>query len=382
MAHSQSDEGVNAMTSSRPTPTQERWLLLAERYRAYRHAEPVISGIAGWRSMSFLTRCAFFVLGLIAAVAASAIIGVMFQRHFAIPAGFVVAIAGELLIRDRRLFAAGIEEALVATGYMLIACGALFAIDEFSHETRALLVVTFALLVTGLRLLNPLFTTLAALVCSFAVSSSMGLRLFYSYSGHIFASLWTSAFCYAIAVVALVLGKKQFQRPSHDSMLDWLVVVTPVAGYLWSAQNIWFEINSTQRLWQVYVTVVPLCFAVVGFVVAIHRRKHAPFFTTMGCVACVAYELRNLSGLPLYGRLIVWGALMLIVATLAERWLRTSRNGISSIQLEDRENVLSVAEMAGAALVTPATKSSTSEPSPTMEGRGGNFGGGGASGKY
>ena len=35
-----------------------------------------------------------------------------------------------------------------------------------------------------------------------------------------------------MAVLALLAGAVRLERPSHDRLLDWLVIVMPVAGYL------------------------------------------------------------------------------------------------------------------------------------------------------
>ena len=369
------------MNSFRPSPTQERWLLLAARWPAYQATESVKAGIAGLRTVGFLTRCAFFLLGMIAAIASAAIFAIVFREHFAFGAGVVILIAGEYLILGRRLFAAGAEEALIVTAYVLMAVG-ITTIDH-SNDTAVAFGVAIAFTLAGLRVLNPLLTTLGAITFSFAIAFSFGFGIFSSGPTALHVDLWVSVYCYALAIATLLSGAWEFQRPSHDRMLDWLVIIMPIAGYTWSIgyHSDGFRLGEhTPMQW--YILLMPLLLAGACVVSGIRRRTHAPLFAAMGSIACVAYELRNLTGMPLQWRLIMWGSLMLIGSSIAERLLRSPRRGITSRQLEDRNTMLDMAEIAGTALITPVDKHAASEAPPSMQGGGGSFSGGGASGKY
>jgi len=382
------------MMQGRPTPAQERWLLFAARYAAHRQAQPVVAGAGGWHRVGFLTRCGLFVLGLIAAGAACGLFFVMFTRYTLIPAGIALWAAAEILIRDRRWFASGMEEVLMIAAFSLLALGVIDTQHAWNSGVTLEWVIAGAWLLAGLRLLNPLFTTLATLLGSYALYESIrraGLHAPRADDAHV----WVAWFCYAMAVVALALGQRSWQRPSHDRMLDWLVVGMPVAAYgyfawqrpwLWKAHS---PLNQTeswpaagQPSWLVVIAL--LGFAIAAIVTALRRRSHAPLFAAMGCGMCLAYELRHLTGMPLHARLIVWGGLLLLVSYTLERYLRTSRAGITSRQLADREDVLNAAEIAGSAVIAPAGRASVAAPAaqPAVQGQGGQFGGGGASGGY
>ena len=318
---------------------------------------------------------------MIAAIAVSAIIAIAFRGHFELGAGVILLVTAETLIASRRLFSAGAEEALIVSAYVLIAV-ALTTIDH-SVDSIVTFGVAVAIGLAGIRLLNPLLTTLGAMTISLAISFSLGLAIFHSSSMNSRVDLWVSIYCYGVAVVALVLGARQFQRPSHDRMLDWLVIIMPMTGYAWSINDIsnGFYLGEHMPM-QWYILLMPLFYAIACVAVGIRRRTHAPLFAAMGCIACVAYDLRNLTGMPLQWRLILWGSVMLVASTIAERLLRKPRRGITSQQLEDRNIVLDAAELAGTALITPADKQVAADTQPAMEGGGGSFSGGGASGKY
>jgi len=370
------------MNSYRPSPIQERWLVFAARWPAYKDRASVTAGIGGWTTVTLLTRCAFFLLGLIAAIATSAILAIAFRSHFAIVAGFVLVIAGECLIIGKRLFAAGAEEALVVTGYVLVAVG-FTTIDNSSNDTAVGFGVAVALILSGLRLLNPLLTCVGAVTFSFAIAFAMGFGIFHSSSATSEVDLWVSLYCYGVAIVSLLAGAIQLQRPSYDRMLDWLGIVMPVVGYAWSldySSNGFSWGQQAPMHW--YILLMPMLFATASIGLGIRRRTHAPMFAAMGCIACVAYELRNLTGMPLQWRLIMWGSLMLVGSSIAERLLREARSGITSRQLVDNNPLLDAAEIAGTALITPADKHVATESPSSMEGGGGSFSGGGATGKY
>jgi len=99
----------------------------------------------------------------------------------------------------------------------------------------------------------------------------------------------------------------------------------------------------------------------------------------MICIACLAIELRKLTGLALQARLILWGCIALVAAVLLERYLRRPRAGITSQKLGDSEGALSLLEIAGAATLTPPVLAAPADGVAPGEGR---FGGGGASGSY
>ena len=197
----------------RPTPSEERWLTLARRLRRSPREAPFSEHIGGWRTANLPSRCTFFVLGLIAA----GMIGIITERlgpkGALVTAGLVSIAIAECLILARRHFWSGIEEALEVAGLTMLAfdwvSGGSWRPDWF---------VCAAFSIAGLRLLNPLFTTLSVLAFVMAIDAP---------------PLGSGFVCYGIGIAALSAGSYRFRRPTHDLMLDWLVIVMQVAGYLW-----------------------------------------------------------------------------------------------------------------------------------------------------
>jgi uncharacterized membrane protein YgcG len=97
------------------------------------------------------------------------------------------------------------------------------------------------------------------------------------------------------------------------------------------------------------------------------------------CVACTAYELRALSGLSLETRLIVWGCVLLVVSIILERYLQKARFGVTSRRLREESDSAGILGIAGSAVLTPH---SSPKATPSFEGGGGQFGGGGATGQF
>ena len=345
----------------RPTPSEERWLTLARRFRRSARVAAFAEHTGGWRTANLLSRCALFVLGLIAAGMIGVIAGQLGPKGALVTAGLVSIAAAEWLILARRHFWSGIEEALEVAGLTML------AFEGWSHTAWSASAgerfACAALAIAGLRLLNPLFTTMAVLALALALDvppSAAGLL------------------CFGIALAALVAGGARFRRPSHDSMLDWLVIVMPVAGYLWSAsRNAATDyLHAGAVAW--LVPICPLVFGVIALATGLRRRAHAPIVAFMLCVACAAYELRTLTGLPIEARLILWGCVLLCASIALERYLRVTRGGITSRQMRDEGDSAEILGMAGSAVLTPHSP----HAAPSFEGGCGRFGGGGASGEF
>jgi hypothetical protein len=347
----------------RPTSSEERWLALARRLRSSPKSAPFSEHTGRWRTANPWSRCAFFVLGLVAAVMISLVASHLWPGAQTVIAGLVSLAAAEWLILGRRHFWSGIEEALEVMGLSMLSYQCWIHIGR-SESTGAFLLAT-ALAIAGLRLLNPLFTTLAILAFVVAVDAP---------------PLGAGIVCYGIGIGALLAGTYRFRRPSNDLMLDSLVVVMPVAGYLWSAaRNVTTDyLHAGPSAW--LVPICPLIFAAIALATGLRRRAHAPLIAFMLCVACTAYELRRLTGLSLEARLIVWGCVLLLVSMILERHLRVTRNGITSRRLSDDDDSVGVLGLAASVVLTP--HSLPPKTAPSFEGGGGRFGGGGASGSY
>lgn len=346
----------------RPTPSQERWLTLARRLRRSPRESPFSEQTGGWRTANLPSRCTFFVLGLIAAGMIGIIALRLGPRSAMVIAGLVCVAIAEWLILARRHFWSGIEEALLVVGLTML------PFDWLSHgSVRIGWVVCAAFALAGLRLLNPLFTALAVLAFVMAIDAP---------------PLASGFLCYGIGITALVAGSYRFRRPSHDLMLDFLVVILPVAGYLWSISRsnpavATDYLHAAPSAW--IVPLGPLVLALIALATGLWRRAHAPLVASMLCMACTAYELRRLSGLSLETRLIVWGCVLLFGSILLERNLRVARRGITSRPVRDDGATPGILSLAGSAVLTPHAPP---KAAPSFEGGGGRFGGGGAGGEY
>lgn len=356
------------MNTIRPTPSEERWLRIAARTKRWR--DPwILVRINGWRASSLLSRCVFFVLGLVAAILVAGILSLLKISAVGV-AGVVLLVFAEWLILRRGLFGAGIEESLEISGLLMIGV-------QITHWTSASQNFRLALmggvifLIAGIRLLNPLFVTLSLAVLSAAITFLIEARFGTAKeTGSIVAGL----FCWCMAWLALLAGNARFQRPSHDRMLDWAVVAMPVAGYLW------FLPLHQQHLIHMLPLLMLAGYAPFALIAGIGRRAHAPLIGFLLCIACMAFELRNLTDLLLRTKLILWGSIAFSLAFALDRYLRAPRGGITSEQFaENRGSLDLLLQLPGAGALAP--QAPPAPPAP-FHGGGGTSGGGGASGSY
>ena len=366
------------MSRFRPSPREERWSCAAARF-GVGHANPfVASRLGGWTRVGTATRCAFFALGVVAAALTASIFGLLHLTGNFFVAGVVLLAVAEWLIIRRRLFWAGLEEALYAAGVLMIVFQ-LFDGGSDPHFLRSALLVAVVLGGTGVRLLNPLFTTLSILACSFAVDAFADVSGLESAAGAAIAA----AFLFGTGTGALLLSARCFDRPSHDRMLDWLVIVLPLAGYLWLAPQYAPALTvGTLRhpgVLALATVLVPAGYGLAALLAGIRRRAHAPLLGGLVCIGCVGYQLREFTGLSLQVRLIEWGAIALVLTLALERFLRTPWRGITSAKPGSGSGAFDPIALVGAAALAPH---STPQPgSPQFEGGGGTFSGGGSSGE-
>jgi drug/metabolite transporter (DMT)-like permease len=234
----------------------------------------------------------------------------------------------------------------------------------------------------GLRLLNPLVTTCAVLVFVHWVGSTTAAHALDEVMGH---GATTVAFGCALAAIALALGAREFRRPSHDRMLDWLVVTLPVAAYVQHATWIYnaggfADVGPPSA--RLATSALLLALGTALLIAGVRRRRHAPLAGFMGCVACLAVELRLAASLATEIWLVLCGLAALVAGVALDRYLRQPRNGLTSVALTDRAEPLDLLQTAGAALLAQHTARDFSSPDSTFTPGGGRFGGGGASGSY
>jgi hypothetical protein len=189
----------------------------------------------------------------------------------------------------------------------------------------------------------------------------------------------------ALALLALILGAREYRRPSHDRMLDWLVATLPLAAYAQHAD--WSRLDPihvaggghTTRLMTI---VLLLVLAAALLRAGLRRRRHAPLWGGMGCIAGLAVELRGLLPLATETWLMLCGLVALVVGVTVDRYLRQARNGLTSATLTQREGELDLLQVAGTALLAQRAAPEPAPAEPGFEPGGGRFGGGGATGSY
>jgi hypothetical protein len=348
-----------------PTPQQERWLAAAARLRLGSGHPWIAERIDGWTAPTLIARCAFFILGLVAGALTAAIFALLHTQNALIPAGVIMLAAAEWLILGKHLFHAGIEEALWTVGLLLVVLQLME--PNFGSGTSTAVWAALALSLAGLRLLNPLFITCAALVASLAIDLAGGHRLLWETG----VALPASLFCFGVAAIALAAGGMTFRRPSHDRMLSWLTVLMPLAGFLWMVAQPAVPIR-------VFTGLACSVFGVAALIIGLRRRAHAPLIACVVCMLCVAYQLRDLTTLPLKAKLILWGSIALLLALGLDRYLRTPRRGITSRQIGEGGNALDLLQWVGTASLSPKA----APVDAPFKGGGGGFGGGGADGSY
>ena len=234
----------------------------------------------------------------------------------------------------------------------------------------------------GLRLLNPLVTTCAVIAFVFWAGPVMAPLAPGRVIGEGAMTLFIGG---SLAALALWLGGREFRRPSHDRMLDWMVAALPVTTYATFASSVlWYgPVRSAgageSRLGIItFLTVLGAMMLVTG----LRRRRHAPLLGFIGCVACLAVELRVATTLATETWLVVYGLVALVAGVGLERYLRDPRQGFTSAALTPREGPLDLLQTAAAAALAQRTAPEAATPEATVTGGGGRFGGGGASGSF
>jgi hypothetical protein len=372
------------MSRWRPSPDEERWLEVASELGAAVPRTALAARTGGWRGTGPLARIALFVLGL---VAAALLLGILrFGSEITLLiAGLIAALAAEWLAVEKRLHASGIEEGLCVAGFLLIGAWITTLIDarpQFGGGSVGMLVLIAAAAAAGLRLLNPLVTTFAVVAFVRWFGSTAAAQALDRTIG---VGMTALTLCCVLAALALALGARQYRRPSHDRMLDWLVATLPIAAYeqhaTWHAYAL-MKSPGGESTGHLATTVLLLALGTALLVTGLRRRRHAPLVGFMGCVVGLAVELRLATTLSTETWLIVYGLAALVAGVAVDRYLRQPRNGLTSAALDSRDGPLDLLQTAGAALLAQRTAPEQRPPQPAVTPGEGRFGGGGASGNY
>jgi uncharacterized membrane protein YgcG len=372
------------MSQWRPSPGEERWLAVTSELGAAVSRAALAERTGGWRSTGPLARIALFGLGFVAAVLLFGVLGFGSETMLLV-AGVVAALAAEWLTVRKRLYASGIEEGLTLAGCLMI--GLWIAVEvlpapEHGDTSLQALVVIAAVGAAGLRRLNAFVTTCAVLGFVYWVGST---GLSHVLDATIGKGMTAFAAGCALAALALALGAREYRRPSHDRMLDWLVATTPIAAYAQYPRVAALDATvvadgaGTTRL---VVVVVLLVLGAVMLKTGLKRRRHAPLWGFLGCVVAFAIELRAAVPFAPETWLIAWGLVALAAGVTLDLYLREPRRGLTSVSLTKGEGPLDLLQIAGSALLARGSAPQAPSAEPRFDGGGGKFGGGGASGRY
>lgn len=294
-----------------------------------------------WRGHGLLARIVFFALtcaGIAAFVALT---------DAAVVAAALCLLLAEFLIRRRKWFHTGVEEALWIGGLF----AALTALpDSNAPEANLLLAATAG--VAGFRVRNPLFGTVAAFFVTLYFEEAFDLGTI--------AAL-------AIAVAALFALYRRWKRPSTEWLFIALVIAMPLAG--WGAAG---------RPWAWLTIALFLLFAAIALGSALVKRHHAMFgAAALSVVAAVgvAWDLFEWRADVL---LATSGAVLLLAAWLTAVALRDRTRGfvLTPSKLTAFDD-----DLQAIGTFTAAAPSAGNPPESRPQ-EGGGFGGAGATGDF
>ncbi len=349
----------------RPTAGEERLLALRDRARRWKRAGwiaeaelPALDAATAtpWKAFPLLPRAGLFLLAVVGAVAARFFFEMMLPSHFELAIGVALIAAAELLIARMGSFRTGIEEGLWVAGT------AILLFDAFRLAASALWVVAWYQAIFGVVLLLVAIRLLHTLLFLVSVAFLM------TWTGEFFSSqpiaAWTLL---AAGLAALAVHLLPAERPFRASASGWLALGAPAVA--------WALIRESS-LPAAYA--IALGCAAVWIAAGIRRRSR--FALAGGALAAMAfgYELLEPRAWPVEWKLVAGGVAIFAVAVAIERWLRSPRGGFTSIAL-DSDAEPRLFEMVAVAAVAPAGAARSEEG---LEGEGGRFGGGGASGEY
>ena len=304
---------------------------------------PQIAIEVPWRTYGLLARAIFFVLTCVGLGAVRQLFELFGVPKPGLFLGLAALALAEYLIRDRRWFWTGVEEALWIGG-------ALAMVSELPRSGRpeSLLVIAAACAIPGWRVRNPLFGAVAAAFVAGYVEKRFDLG--------VVAAL-------AIAAIAVLALLRTWQRPSTEWLWILVALVLPVVGRFYGDEN-----------WRNLTIVLYLLFGLSVLVLAIVNRHHALFFSGGIAAAIATGDGIARSDAPLELMLAIAGGFLLGGAWMTARLLRDRETGFvaTPAKFTAFDDELEVA----------ATISLPEQDFDQRMETGGEFGGAGATGEY
>lgn len=326
------------------TADQERARLLRERLdnAGLKRAAAAVPEVP-WRSHGVVLRAVFFAL---TCAGLGAFYWLLDELHVALPeiiTGCVAIVLAEYLIHARRWFGTGVEDALWLGGLFSF----ITALPS-SGAPEAFLVLMAAAGIAGLRVRNPFFGALAAilLVVYFEEKDDLGVL-----AGIVVAT---------IAVAALL---RMWRRPSTEWLWMAIAIAAPIAGRF-----------QADEIWRNVTIILYGGFGLLTLALAVRARHHALFVSAGVALAIAGMDLGRIITTPLEAKLALSGAALLAGSWLLSRALRDRTTGIVATpsSLTGLDDLI---ELAGTAHLPQQ------EFEPAKD-EGGRFGGAGATGSY
>ena len=320
---------------------EERAQLLRARLAEERLLTPEIAAQlqTPWRTNGVVVQVVFFFLTCVAMVAFYGLCNTLGIPGEGILTGILAIATAEVLIHAKRWWATGVEIALWA--------GGLFAmITELpsSGSPESMLILGAACAIAGRRVRNPIAGAVAAIFVAMWAEKRFDLG--------VLAAL-------LLALAAMLLLLRTWQRPTTEWLLIAVTIVLPVAG--------WFTADA---VWRNVTILLYAAFGTIALVLALKRRHHAFFFASLIAFAIAAFELARTLAAAEELKLAVAGALLLAFAFVVTRVLRDRTTGFVATRTK-YDTLETLVTMTAVPAATP------SAPQPA---EGGNFGGAGASG--
>ena len=144
------------------------------------------------------------------------------------------------------------------------------------------------------------------------------------------------AFGCALAAIALALGAREFRRPSHDRMLDWLVATLPVAAYAQHATWSFYAVRVRRRRFAGTGTARDVGVAARARRCAAGRRPapataRAARSGSWAASPASRWSCALPTTLATETWLILCGLAALVAGVALDRYLRQPRNGLTSV---------------------------------------------------
>lgn len=332
----------------------ERALLLRNRASSW-HKEGLIDGAAEqaiiaassqpWRVNGLFAQLVFFVLTCIGTGACYGLFSVGDDTFAGLFTGVSALLLAEYLIRRKKWWATGVEAALWIGGLL-----SLISTLPSRGTNESLLVIAAAFVVSGARLRQPLFGTIAAGIVAYYFEEAFD-------AGLVAALL--------MALLAMLALLRTHLRPSTEWLLILTALALPVVGRFYG-----------DPAWRNVTIILYIVFGLIALVLALTKRHHVYFFSAIAALAIATVDVVERMPIPAEAKFAAAGIFLLALSFAVSRALRTRTSGfvLTPSKLTDFDDELQ-------SMATLALKPDTPVGAPAAE-PGGSFGGAGASGDY